>query len=683
MRRAGNQHFWSSVLLLAVHMGYVTTAPSGANTLSADLDVTHRDHFRNIHILTSNVMYGKQKLPSGHRNFMELTSVEAIPHGNKQAPDVMNDASQSHAEEGEYETITNNYSYVFEKNTVNPTSARLHNLHGSKEDTQHHLFGLKNQPSKSSTPHKVFKNTGKHRVIATETDRQFKARLIRSVQGEHVPPNNEDGNNTITDLSTEATSEAVTDLSNRESNISFSKENMSTTSYTSHEQASVNSIYESEFSNEVTTPLSNVIPRGPAIHNISPVSPEPKLTKETKLKPSLKTNITAFEDDSSNMIDSPTITRWRSSDLNLNQNITESFHASDSEESTITKFMLPPQDNTNSHADDVPNEGDIVKFKRKLSEDPENNKGSESKESSRDILLEISLSNSGDSLLVNWIFVSNNTQVSGFQVSYRMNNREDFDSSSLDISVRSFALHSLHEDEHYVICVHAMINKTAVRKSCAEWSKSSMKMVVGILAGTIFLIPCIVVIVWILYKDYKMKQKNRLQLLNDHMAPVNRQFIARKDIAQIRHQNYHDEVKGLEHGKIEGGKMECDNVEGGKAEVKASPTQASLAYTQKMLTKSTQATGHDNPCEHAADDSTDDDDAHGPWQRLRKEEADMVSIPLHDEILSTSSAASISSKNNVTYIMIRQNPGASNDIIPHQNIAQTENLSPSLDSIHL
>ncbi|KAH9495950.1 hypothetical protein Btru_013808 [Bulinus truncatus] len=138
--------------------------------------------------------------------------------------------------------------------------------------------------------------------------------------------------------------------------------------------------------------------------------------------------------------------------------------------------------------------------------------------------LTITLLSHEDSVTAMWSFESNDTQVTGFLVTYRINKREHYDSSKLGKNVRSFTLHSLHEDEDYVICVHAMVNTTAVKESCAHWNEASMKIVVGIMAGILFLIPCVCVVVWILVKDRRVRHKMACAKMNRELVQKQKLF---------------------------------------------------------------------------------------------------------------------------------------------------------------
>ncbi len=54
----------------------------------------------------------------------------------------------------------------------------------------------------------------------------------------------------------------------------------------------------------------------------------------------------------------------------------------------------------------------------------------------------------------------------------------------------------------YTVCVHTLLNATyTIKKACETQDSSLVNMVVGILAGTVFLIPCVAAMVYILYKD--------------------------------------------------------------------------------------------------------------------------------------------------------------------------------------
>ena len=100
--------------------------------------------------------------------------------------------------------------------------------------------------------------------------------------------------------------------------------------------------------------------------------------------------------------------------------------------------------------------------------------------------------------------------INGFVVSYRIQGDEEYDSSRLQANETQFVLPQLHSDKDYTICVHAMSGQHRVHEECAQWSKSLWirKAVMGGLAGALFFLPCVVVIIIIIRKDKLMQAKH-------------------------------------------------------------------------------------------------------------------------------------------------------------------------------
>ncbi|RUS79524.1 hypothetical protein EGW08_012722 [Elysia chlorotica] len=100
--------------------------------------------------------------------------------------------------------------------------------------------------------------------------------------------------------------------------------------------------------------------------------------------------------------------------------------------------------------------------------------------------------------------------INGFVVSYRIPEGEVYNSSRLRANVRYFVLHQLHSDKNYIICVHAMSGQDIVHKECGNWLKSLVyeKTMMGVLAGALFFLPCVIVIIIILRKDKQMRAKH-------------------------------------------------------------------------------------------------------------------------------------------------------------------------------
>ena len=67
---------------------------------------------------------------------------------------------------------------------------------------------------------------------------------------------------------------------------------------------------------------------------------------------------------------------------------------------------------------------------------------------------------------------------------------------------RSYVLRDLGLEEHFRVCLDVLSFETAVvHMECRSFKDESGSIVVGILAGVIFLVPCITAMLYVLYKD--------------------------------------------------------------------------------------------------------------------------------------------------------------------------------------
>ena len=67
-----------------------------------------------------------------------------------------------------------------------------------------------------------------------------------------------------------------------------------------------------------------------------------------------------------------------------------------------------------------------------------------------------------------------------------------------------------------LVCLRALINATEqLQAKCKRIKVSDFRIIIGILAGTIFIIPCIIVMACIIYKDYQVRKEEKyLELLH-------------------------------------------------------------------------------------------------------------------------------------------------------------------------
>ena len=73
-----------------------------------------------------------------------------------------------------------------------------------------------------------------------------------------------------------------------------------------------------------------------------------------------------------------------------------------------------------------------------------------------------------------------------------------------------------------LVCLRALINATELLQAkCERIKVSDFRIIIGILAGTIFIIPCIIVMVCIIYKDYQVrKEENYAELLHQDSGSI-------------------------------------------------------------------------------------------------------------------------------------------------------------------
>ena len=73
-----------------------------------------------------------------------------------------------------------------------------------------------------------------------------------------------------------------------------------------------------------------------------------------------------------------------------------------------------------------------------------------------------------------------------------------------------------------LVCLRALINATELLQAkCERIKVSDFKIIIGILAGTIFIIPCIIVMACIIYKDYQVrKEENYAELLHQDSESI-------------------------------------------------------------------------------------------------------------------------------------------------------------------
>lgn len=114
----------------------------------------------------------------------------------------------------------------------------------------------------------------------------------------------------------------------------------------------------------------------------------------------------------------------------------------------------------------------------------------------------------GNNIKIHWIVNTKGTAVYGFRaVFYDETRTVIYESPILHVSQRDINIRQeLTSDTS--ICIQILgINGTIVEEKCEVHDVTDLKAIVGILAGTIFLIPCLVGLMYIIYKDKKVTKK--------------------------------------------------------------------------------------------------------------------------------------------------------------------------------
>lgn len=122
--------------------------------------------------------------------------------------------------------------------------------------------------------------------------------------------------------------------------------------------------------------------------------------------------------------------------------------------------------------------------------------------------MEINLDVSGEEIDIQWTFNDSGTSVYGFRaVVYNNEHELQYQSPILHSSERHMSIHQALSGKTSV-CIQPMWNESAsAYEQCQLVDVKDLKAVVGILAGTIFLIPCIIGLVYIIYKDKQISRE--------------------------------------------------------------------------------------------------------------------------------------------------------------------------------
>lgn len=128
---------------------------------------------------------------------------------------------------------------------------------------------------------------------------------------------------------------------------------------------------------------------------------------------------------------------------------------------------------------------------------------------SSQMVVVLHVATSDDTLMATWTLEGNGEViVQGFRLRYIPEDNEPITSPMLPVEDRSYMIKTSGLQQHYIVCLDVLSpDTTVVTQDCVNMKDESSNVVVGILAGVVFLVPCIVAIIYVLFKDHQVKRE--------------------------------------------------------------------------------------------------------------------------------------------------------------------------------
>ena len=133
---------------------------------------------------------------------------------------------------------------------------------------------------------------------------------------------------------------------------------------------------------------------------------------------------------------------------------------------------------------------------------------------------------------LNFIFYLVQVVVDGFRLRYIPEDAQPMTSPVIPPDQRSYVLRDLGLEVHFRVCLDVLSFETAVvHMECRSFKDESGSIVVGILAGVIFIVPCIAAMLYVLYKDrqFTRDEDEECQPLQGGEKDAEMQDVAEKD----------------------------------------------------------------------------------------------------------------------------------------------------------
>ncbi|WAR13256.1 hypothetical protein MAR_027436, partial [Mya arenaria] len=140
-----------------------------------------------------------------------------------------------------------------------------------------------------------------------------------------------------------------------------------------------------------------------------------------------------------------------------------------------------------------------------------NNRSGDENKTTLPLLLNVDVS--GEEMSLIWSFNQTTTQIFGFRVRITdLDGNTQYKSPILQVSETEMVIR-FQPEEDSLVCLEVLANiTTIIHNKCEKVNLSIQRVVVGILAGAVFLIPCIIGLIFIIVKDQKKKRPERSSL---------------------------------------------------------------------------------------------------------------------------------------------------------------------------
>ena len=138
-----------------------------------------------------------------------------------------------------------------------------------------------------------------------------------------------------------------------------------------------------------------------------------------------------------------------------------------------------------------------------------------SKSSCLQVELTLDIVSSGNTLMASWTFEENGeVAVDGFQLRYNPEDGKPLTSPTISPDQRCYMMQPPVLEKHFELCLDVLTYETiVVHEECRSFRDESNNVLVGVLAGVTFLLPCAVVLIYIMVKDHRVRKS----LIHPHL----------------------------------------------------------------------------------------------------------------------------------------------------------------------